>query len=51
MLSPDAGRYYRRTILSRGGSMDGLDLVRGYLGREPDMAAYIEHLGLEPQGE
>ncbi len=51
MLSPDAGRYYRRTILSRGGSMDGLDLVRGYLGREPDMAAYLEHLGLEPQGE
>ena len=51
MLSPDAGMYYRRTILSRGGSMDGLDLVRGYLGREPNMAAYLEHLGLEPQDD
>ena len=47
MLSPDAGMYYRRKILSRGGSMDGLDLVRDYLGREPNMDAYLKHLGLE----
>jgi len=47
MLSPDAGMYYREKILSRGGSMDGIDLVRGYLGREPNMDAYLEHLGLE----
>ena len=47
MLSPDAGMYYREKILSRGGSMDGIDLVRDYLGREPNMDAYLEHLGLE----
>ena len=51
MLSPEAGRYYRRTILSRGGTVDGLDLVRGYLGREPNMTAYLEHLGLDPQDD
>lgn len=46
MLDPQAGRYYRRTILARGGAVDGLDLVRGYLAREPDLSAYLAHLGL-----
>ncbi|MHC4080285.1 MAG: M3 family metallopeptidase [Planctomycetota bacterium] len=48
MLDPEAGAYYRRMILARGGTMDGLDLVTEYLGREPKMDAYLEHLGLEP---
>jgi thimet oligopeptidase len=47
MLNPEAGRYYRKHILARGGTEDGLDLVTEYLGREPDMTAYLEHLGLE----
>ncbi|MCP3905561.1 MAG: Zn-dependent oligopeptidase [Planctomycetes bacterium] len=47
MLNPDAGMYYRRQILAQGGTQDGLDLVRGYLGREPDQTAYLKHLGLE----
>ena len=42
-----AGRYYRDRILARGGTQDGLDLVKGYLGREPDMSSYLKHLGLE----
>ena len=46
MLDPEAGRYYRQHILARGGTVDGMDLVRGYLGREPKMDAYLEHLGL-----
>jgi thimet oligopeptidase len=46
MLDPEAGMHYRRAILARGGTVDGLDLVRSYLGREPDMRAYLEHLGL-----
>jgi Zn-dependent oligopeptidase len=48
MLDPEAGAYYRRMILARGGTMDGMDLVTEYLGREPNMDAYLEHLGLEP---
>ncbi len=47
MLSPAAGTYYREKILARGGTLDGLDLVREYLGREPRMDAYLRHLGLE----
>lgn len=46
MLSPEAGLYYRDKILSRGGTIDGMDLVREYLGREPEMEAFLEHLGL-----
>lgn len=46
MLDPEAGMYYREKILSRGGRMDGLDMVTDYLGREPDLTAYLEHLGL-----
>ena len=46
MLNPEAGAYYRDKILSRGGTMDGLDLVRGYLGREPSMDAFLDSLGL-----
>ncbi len=49
MLSPDAGMYYRRKILSRGGTTDGMNLVRDYLGREPTMDAYLKHLGLQAE--
>ena len=48
MLDPEAGRYYRKHILAAGGSRDGMDLVRDYLGREPQWDAYLRHLGLEP---
>ena len=47
MLSPQAGRYYREKILARGGTIDGMDLLKDYLGREPRMDAYLRHLGLE----
>lgn len=46
MLDPQAGKYYRQKILARGGSIDELDMVKDYLGREPRMEAYLEHLGL-----
>lgn len=47
MLDPDAGRYYREKILARGGTVDGMDMVRDYLGREPDLRAFLKHLGLD----
>jgi thimet oligopeptidase len=47
MLDPKAGMYYREKILSRGGTVDALDMVKDYLGREPQMDAYLEHLGLK----
>jgi len=48
MLDPEAGMYYREHILAPGARLDGMDLVKGYLGREPDMTAFLRNLGLEP---
>ena len=41
------GRDYRRGILERGGSVDGAVLVRDFLGREPNPAAFMRDLGLD----
>lgn len=46
ITSPEAGQYYRKKILSRGGSMDELEMVKDYLGREPKLDAFLEHLGI-----
>lgn len=46
LLNRDAGLYYRRKILARGGTMDASDMIRDYLGREPKMDAYLKHLGM-----
>jgi thimet oligopeptidase len=48
MLDSDAGMYYRKKILARGGVMDEMDMIRDYLGREPNMDAFLEHIGLDP---
>lgn len=44
MLSPEAGAFYRKNVLSRGGSADATDMLRDYLGREPKLDAYIRSL-------
>ncbi|MDQ2985454.1 MAG: Zn-dependent oligopeptidase [Armatimonadota bacterium] len=49
VLDAEAGMYYRTKILGRGGSMDEMDLLKDYLGREPKMDAFLRHLGLEPK--
>jgi thimet oligopeptidase len=46
LLNPKAGMYYREKILARGGTMDAMDMVRDYLGREPTMEPFLVHLGL-----
>ncbi len=45
-LDPKIGMEYRKKILSRGGTVDELDMVRDFLGREPNGDAFLEHLGL-----
>jgi thimet oligopeptidase len=47
VLDRDTGRDYRRKILERGGSVDGDELVRSFLGREPNMDAFLREIGLE----
>lgn len=46
LLNPEAGKYYRDKILGRGGSMEEMDMLKDYLGREPKMDAFLKHLGL-----
>jgi len=46
VTSPAVGADYRRTILEPGGSRDALDLLREFLGREPDQRAFLAELGL-----
>lgn len=45
-LNPEIGRHYRHVILEQGGAVDGMDLVREFLGREPNSAAFLRGLGL-----
>ncbi len=49
MLSPEAGMYYRKKIISQGGTKDAMDLVKDYLGRDPKLDSFLEHLGLDKQ--
>lgn len=46
VLSADVGRAFRETILATGDGRDAGDLVRAFLGREPNERALLEHLGL-----
>lgn len=47
VLDPQTGREYRRAILERGGTVDGDELVRSFLGREPNMDAFLREIGLD----
>lgn len=47
LLNAELGAEYRRTVLERGGSVDGDRLVRDFLGREPNADAFLRGLGLE----
>eukprot|EP01088_Endostelium_zonatum_P011381 TRINITY_DN25510_c0_g1_i1.p1 TRINITY_DN25510_c0_g1~~TRINITY_DN25510_c0_g1_i1.p1 ORF type:complete len:691 (-),score=194.17 TRINITY_DN25510_c0_g1_i1:13-2085(-) len=49
ILNEDLGRKYREVILSRGGSVDSIDSLRQFLGREPNNKAFLEHLGLKAE--
>ncbi|KAL6057447.1 Thimet oligopeptidase [Balamuthia mandrillaris] len=46
ILNPTIGKQYRDVILSRGGSVDSIDSLREFLGRDPTQDAFLEHIGL-----
>ncbi|HWH36234.1 MAG TPA: M3 family metallopeptidase [Candidatus Limnocylindrales bacterium] len=47
VTSPAVGADYRREILERGGSRDGMEHLRAFLGREPSDEAFLRLLGIE----
>lgn len=47
VLSPDVGREYRFKVLGPGGSKDPMEILRDFLGREPDQRAFVRYLGIE----
>ncbi|MBC7499282.1 MAG: Zn-dependent oligopeptidase [Herminiimonas sp.] len=44
LMNPQTGMLYRRTILARGGEVAGADMVREFLGREPDSKAFFDEI-------
>jgi Zn-dependent oligopeptidase len=48
VLSPAVGMRYRRSVLEPGGSRDADELLRDFLGREPNQDAFLRHIGISP---
>jgi thimet oligopeptidase len=46
VTNPEIGRRYRTAILAKGGSEDGMSLLRGFLGRDPRQDAFLAGKGL-----
>ena len=46
-LNPEVGMRYRRLILEPSDSRDALEMVKEFLGREPNNKALLKDLGLE----
>lgn len=48
-LTRENGDRFRRTLLSRGGSREALDLFRDFTGGDPDITPLLERRGLKSQ--
>ncbi|MEZ4751279.1 MAG: M3 family metallopeptidase [Bdellovibrionota bacterium] len=46
LLNAKTGADYRHWILEKGGTVDPSELIKGFLGREPNNVAFLESLGL-----
>ena len=46
VLNPSVGMRYRSEVLATGGSRDGMEHLRAFLGREPSSDAFLARLGL-----
>jgi thimet oligopeptidase len=46
LLSPKVGADYRHWILEPGGQKEPAELIKGFIGREPNEQAFLKKLGL-----
>jgi len=46
ILNQDIGLKYRRIILEKGGTVDPYELVKEFLGREPNSEAFLRSMGI-----
>ena len=46
-MNATEGRRYRHMVLEKGGSVDAMEMLRAFLGREPSSAAFYKELGIE----
>ncbi|MBI5077837.1 MAG: Zn-dependent oligopeptidase [Candidatus Yonathbacteria bacterium] len=45
ILNKNTGADYKKWILEKGGSMEEIDLVKGFLGRTPNNKAFLKEIG------
>lgn len=46
-LNPVVGRRYVDTVIGKGGSQDPNDMLKNFLGREPNQDAFLKDMGFE----
>ena len=51
LLGCEAGARYRKTVLEQGGSKPGREMVRDFLGRDEEFAAFTKWLNEEFEGQ
>jgi Zn-dependent oligopeptidase len=47
VMNPAVGLSYRKNILEKGATMQEVDMLRKFLGREPNNKAFLETLGIK----
>ncbi len=50
-LKRENGDHFRKTLLSRGGSVDAMQLFHDFTGRDPYLEPLLERRGLKPVNE